>query len=488
MTDGAATRLQSTNSSPWFGFLPALCALAALGAYAFLAVVPTLGRQGVPLAAPFAAGAFALLQLFVPSCRPSREHLLSPLNWALLAFFLQLVVMPLAISWAGPAPGLLPYLPSSSAMDRAIVISMGAFGAFGMGCALSALRGRTPSRAYPVRVPTLALVFSGGIGILGLLLKFGSFAEMFAALAEPSRLLAMSAEPQGTLAGAASTFLRPFLLNAVVMTWCLWIDRRGATGPRLLHLALTTLAAAAVVIVGATYGLNRAAFIVPLVAMAAAYSLRVRRLSLVALAALGLMLGGLAVVPGLYRSSDLSAATLARSSSARTGVFRVSDLGPEVQIYAGAPQFAGYLLEVAERRQELFTPGLLVGSLLSPIPILGKRFRDASGPAVYNRLIYGSVEAADQIIPFEAEVYLCLGPVGLLFAFVGIGLVIGHLQRAFSRAASSFDAYALQFTAMWVAFLVQGSLAAVAQVFVFFFWPIYVYALYRHRAQAARSP
>jgi hypothetical protein len=216
----------------------------------------------------------------------------------------------------------------------------------------------------------------------------------------------------------------------------------------------------------------------------------VRRLSLQTLVLLGLPIAALAVLPGQYRSSDVTAAELVRNGAARRDVFLSHDLGSQVQTYASAPQFTGYLLETAAGSHERFSPGVLLGSLLSPVPILGKGFRDMSGPAVYNRLIYGNVDVVDQIIPFEAEVYLCLGPAGLVGAFVAIGLIIGRMQRSFDRAPSAVHAYVLQFTATWVAFLVQGSLAAVAQIFIYFFWPIYGYALLRLHARllgAARA-
>ena len=37
----------------------------------------------------------------------------------------------------------------------------------------------------------------------------------------------------------------------------------------------------------------------------------------------------------------------------------------------------------------------------------------------------------------------------------------------------------MQFTAMWIAFLIIGSLEVVSQIFVYFFWPIYVLVGYQ---------
>jgi len=179
----------------------------------------------------------------------------------------------------------------------------------------------------------------------------------------------------------------------------------------------------------------------------------------------------------------VTAAEMVRSGAARRDVLLSQDLGSQLQTYASAPQFTGYLLETAAGSHERFSPRVLLASLLSPVPIVGKAFRERSGPALYNRLIYGNVDVMDQIIPFEGEVYLCLGPSGLVGAFVAIGLIIGRMQRSFDLAPSAVDAYALQFTATWVAFLVQGSLASVSQIFIFVLWPIYGYALLRLRGR-----
>ena len=490
MIDRSATG--EASGAAWLRFLPAFAAVAALVAYGFLEAFPAVRQPPVPPAAPLAAAAFAALQLLLPSVRPTRAQLVSPLNWALLAFLLQLVAMPLLISWAGPAPGVLQALPSLRAIDQSIGLSVLAFAAFSLGCAVAARTGRPGAAADEVRVTASVVVLYAGLGVAGLLLRFGALGEVFATLADPTRLADVADEQAGTLRGAASTFLRPFLLTAIVMAWCAWLDRRRADAPRALRHALTAATACGVLVVGATYGLNRAAFMVPLVAMAAASSAHARRLSARALAIAGLLLVVLAILPQQYRAGHSTASELARSRSAREQVFVADNLGTELQVYGAAPQFAGFVLEAAERRREPFPPSVLLASALSPVPIVGKHFRDRSGPVTYNRLIYGNIGVVDQIFPFEAEVWLCLGPAGLAAAFLLVGFVIGRLQRAFDRASTAFDSYALQFTAMWVTFLVQGSLAAVSQVFVFFLWPIYGWVLLRHvlvsRAARGRAP
>jgi hypothetical protein len=467
------------GSDRWIPLLPALAGLAALGGYAALAAFPVPGADPVPSAAPVAAAAFALLQLFVPRSRPVRSHVLSPLNWAVLAFFLQLVVMPLVVATAGPEQAVLPRLPERAAIDQAILLAVAAFAAFTVGCALARGPRRATGPAVAVRLSPSVMLLYAALGVGGLLVRFGSLGEVLANLGDPTRLIDLDAEQSGTLRGAASTFLRPFLLTGLAMAWSRWLDRPAEAAGQVRRVAITAATAAAVLVVGATYGFNRAAFIVPLVAMAAAYAAPARRLSLTALALAGVVAVLLSEATQHYRAGGVPAAELTRSGAARQRVFDAGSLPSDVQVYGAAPQFAGFVLEAARQRGQPFTPRVLLASLLSPVPVLGKGFRDESGPVIYNQLIYGTTGVVDQILPFEAEVFLCLGPGGLAVAFLLLGAVVARLQRVFERAGSAFDRYALQFAAMWLTFLVQGSLSAVSQVFVFFMWPFYGYALLR---------
>lgn len=469
--------IRSRLPGAWSPYLPALGALLALLGYVLFFAFPP-ARAEMPVSAPLAAGAFALFQLVFPVTRPCREHILSPLNWAVFAFFLQLVVMPLTIVWAGMESGTLPHLPGMPFVEKSMLLSIVSFGAFSCGYALSARAGRGAAPAEPPRLPPWLIAAYVAVGIAGILLRFGSFGSMFATLADPGKFAAAPAEADSFQA-AASTFLRPFVIGGSIMAWCVWIERRGAQASALVRLLSTLLVAVAVILVGATYAINRGSFIVPLVALAAAYSVHVRRLSIGALGTTAALLLLLAIVSGQYRSGEATTAELVESRQKREDVLVPKELGAEVQVYASAPQFAAFLLEAGERGEQRFSPRVLLASLLYPVPILGKPFRDESGPAIYNRLIYGEADILDQIIPFEAEVWLCLGPSGLLLAFLALGIAMARLQRAFDRAQGAFDSYAVQFMAVWAGFLIQGSLAVVSQVFVFFGWPIYTYLLLR---------
>jgi hypothetical protein len=109
------------------------------------------------------------------------------------------------------------------------------------------------------------------------------------------------------------------------------------------------------------------------------------------------------------------------------------------------------------------------------VPVLGKGFRDTSGWAVYNRAIYGNDEIADQIMPFQCELFANFHVPGVAAGYFALGLLLGALQRRFEAAASGFGVYSIQYLALWTSMLIVWSLAVLSQILVFFCWPICAY-------------
>ena len=64
---------------------------------------------------------------------------------------------------------------------------------------------------------------------------------------------------------------------------------------------------------------------------------------------------------------------------------------------------------------------------------------------------------------------------GIVVGYGILGHVAFRLQRAFEQSASAIKCFISIYTAYWILFLIQGSLAVVSQIFVYFFWPIYFY-------------
>jgi len=223
---------------------------------------------------------------------------------------------------------------------------------------------------------------------------------------------------------------------------------------------------------------------VPLVCMAAAYSVHVSRLGLPLLVVAAIAGVGPVMFVRVFRTGTAEAHELSSFSSV-AGAFDSMGLGvsDELQTYAQAPQFVGFMLERAESGA---SPLMVVNSVLSPVPLVGKSFREMSGTAFYNRQIYGS-GASDQIAPLEGELYLSLGLPGLCLVFVFIGAALSRLNRAFLAAASPFDSYAAMFVSVWMAYAVQGGIASIAQTLLYFGPPLMVYRWGSHGGRARNA-
>ena len=176
-----------------------------------------------------------------------------------------------------------------------------------------------------------------------------------------------------------------------------------------------------------------------------------------------------------YRDRTLPDGTISNASALKR-IVNNSDFNEELQTYAGGPQFLAFLLQDTHYARDLHHGKTLVSSAMSPVPVVGAQFRPSSGVTFYNELVYGSADCVDQIIPFQGELFINFHLPGVLLGFFLLGVSIRWLQGRFDRAPTALQAFAWQYGAIWLAFLVAGGVAGASQVFVFFFWPIYALA------------
>lgn len=455
-------------------FIPGALALVALVAYACAVLTGLFENAEEMWAAPLATLLFALVQVCGKSCRPRLRTPLCPFNWALLAFFVQLVVLPLDVCLAGATAGALPHVPAARWINSALLVNCAAFLAFALGCVVSRPASRGRPRAPTYVVGHIAIVLYLAAGGLGMFLVFGVGSQFFLSITDPDYMTQVITEQQGTVQGAAGLLLRPFLMVAFVMMWARWADSAARAQGQAKRFLVTAAAIVGVVLVGASFSFNRSSFFVPVIALVASYSLHVKRLSRRAYALGVIVAVALALTVRVYRGGILEKSDLNGLAAVSVLNDRLN-LRTEFQVYGQAPQYLGFLLEGWESNPNDWNPGTLFASMLYSVPVLGKPYREHSGATLYNRMIYGSAGFADQIIPFEGEVRVTLGWAGLIVAFVVLGVVVSALQIRFEQSASSLFAYMSQYTAMWLTFLLQGSVAAVCQIFVYFFWPLYLF-------------
>jgi len=99
------------------------------------------------------------------------------------------------------------------------------------------------------------------------------------------------------------------------------------------------------------------------------------------------------------------------------------------QLYFGSPYQITPLLSIEK------PSSTLLASLLDPVPIIGKAFREQSGPYVYNLAYHQSLISQDKVIPVAGELYYNGGYFLVTSGYAAIGVVYRWLDRTFKDNA-----------------------------------------------------
>jgi hypothetical protein len=403
--------------------------------------------------------------------------MLTPVNFAILLFLAKLVIVPGMVMVAGPTRSVLPWMPSVNSMEWALWIDVIAYVAFC--CGLQAAGTRAPGRLTRIvlsqisTTPSRTMVAAFAIcGIVGFLLTFSSPAQVLQYLSDPLKG-PDKVTTETTVTQLLGTLLRPFFAFSLIAGWSRLTDRpRGPHWQTKLVLA-SVFAAAGVVLANLTFSFNRASFVFPLMAMAAVYHARVKRIPAwkVGLAACVAMPFLIAV--GAYRSdAPFTAAPFSMTETLRKSVDEVSG---NLEVYVGGPQFTGFFYERIDWGSNPLGGPTLIASVLTPIPVVGKSFRQTNGPAIYNRAIYGGLGFEDQIIPFATELFLNFHVVGVLGGFLLLGMLLASFEQYLDYVPSAFGTFAVQYAMTWAAMLLVWSVSVYSQILFYYFWPVYVF-------------
>ncbi|MGI8551767.1 MAG: hypothetical protein ACR2PL_13415 [Dehalococcoidia bacterium] len=406
------------------------------------------------------------------------------MNWALLIFFLQLIILPLMITFLGPSLGSLTALPSNFATNMSLLLSTFGYVVFCATYELVSARYTSEPSEHGTTIqwmPSRAIVLlNAALGITGLALNFGSVGDILSYFTSSQTNELLDTASSATLRTAAPLFLKPFLGFAFVMIWCMWVDRYGRTSTRIPRLLVTGGLAMLVALVYATFSFNRGAFVFPLIAMISVYLSRVRRIPIKVLISVSFVAILLMAFSGFRNGSKPQ--EVGTNNAKRVSNFQHApqfDFNEQVQVYGVAPQFGGYLFEQTNYARKPYWGGTLLPSILSPIPILGKPFRDSSGATIYNNLIYGPVGIADIPLSLQGELFINFQIAGVAVGFLILGYMVARLQRAFAQAATALETYIWMYTSVWTIDVILLGLSPVSQIFVYFFWPVYGYFLLR---------
>ena len=463
-------------------------------AYAALAIyVGSLVTGGTALSLPalgLPMAVFALSQMMIPSMRLALDHPFSPRNWVLFLFTLQLIVIPVLIILLGLGSGPLSALPSSGFITAALALQTLAYVGYVIGF-LAVTRGRQDARpafsTWEDRRPPSRFLICGAfaIGTVGLFLRFGSLGQLIGYFTGASSvaydLLPVSGASR-TVGQNISGFLLPFLGIGFVLIGCSAIDR--APSGRLRRLLLGTVVLLGLAAADGLYNYNRGAIVMPFLAIAATFSLRGRRLSLIVVGAAAAILIVVVLGVGAFRVA-LFEQELGLDSNGVTS----PSLNDTVQVYGQGPQFLGYLLEMTPPSDTPLWGRTLVSSALSPVPALGRSFRTTSATTMYNDLIYGPGGASDQIVPLPGELYWNFSALGIVAGFAAVGAGIAFLDRRARSATTTLGTYAIEFFAFWVGFLVLVSVQVLSEITLYSGLPlasVVALDLLRRRAAGAK--
>lgn len=281
------------------------------------------------------------------------------------------------------------------------------------------------------------------------------------------RLVTVGSSAEGG-AGAGLMGLLGTLLTPLVAMGAFLVIARPRSGPAGgMSRGFAALVLVPLAVLGlSTYGLNRAVFIVPAMAM---FVMLVRHGRVVRWRRMAMVLGvlgiGFFLMVGQIRAA--SQQELTGSSQPAQSLNEMAQTS--VQVYLQSPYLVGSAFSSV--RAQYYGPSSLLASAMSPIPVIGSAYRVGTGSKIYNDAIYNGV-SVDQILPVWAEVdrSFNIWTVGILGFAVGAGL--RRLEQLEQNAKNVVSSYTAIYAALWLAQLPMVSVAVLVQIAFYFVLPL----------------
>jgi hypothetical protein len=348
----------------------------------------------------------------VPSFHPD-SAVITPKNFMLFIWFNKFIVIPLEILWAD---NMLPVETSENQdISTEITITLVAFGAFVLGWNFFPQKKRIRIGAYVAALKKWAGIYLT-IALISIVSLYGSLSSYFTG-ALFTYVTQEIVEQNGTFFGFLANIGQRFGAFGVLLAWYKWKTKKGKIHwlrqiPWLLLCFAGTLSS------------NRSNILYPLLTLVSVMCIGWKtrhhlRWAIVfsALLLLLLFFGYIRVQPSL----DLEILTMLFGEYLEHGEYILR----AHQLYVGSPYQITPLLSI---QPPSFT---LIASLLEPIPLVGKAFREQSGPYVYNLAYFQSLVSQDKVIPVAGELYYNGSYLLVGFGYAIFGVVYRWLDAAF---------------------------------------------------------
>jgi hypothetical protein len=396
-----------------------------------------------------------------------------------------MVLVPMDVAVVGPSIAFLPFMPSYTAINIALLMNTVAYWSF---CGAVQIYHKRQStiviNSYGISArswfpPAWMIVTFAILGITGIALRFGTPKNLIDYFTDPqSYLLGRLTEMEGptTPAEAASTFLMYFFPFSLILLWC-----RGAYQDRrkkgILSYAIPPILIMAVALSASLNNYNKAGFVIPIVAVAAVIAKRGVSGNILKFAGLGTFVAVLLLIIFSYRL------LFTTYGDVNTNNYDLTAMNDLFQDYGTAPQYLGFLLQSTDYAENPSLGRVFIRSSLSPVPIVGKSFREQSGTFIYNRLLSRS----DQPPTTVGELFLDFSVFGVIAGFLAVGFFTAILQNSFEVSNEPFEVYILQLVSICLSYFVVCGIEEVSQLAIYSLWPVYCFMLYRSVTKSRRS-
>ena len=341
----------------------------------------------------------------------------TPKNVMLFIWFNKLVLIPLELIFIG---NKVPFNPKNAPIHTEIIIILVSFGAFVVGWNFRLFK--LPKLVWkPLLFPLPWAVVYLNVASISWLVLYGSFSNYWSGALFTHVTSDILAQVSGNVLGVLANIGQRFWALGMTLAWYHWRRRYQCFSKWYWNLPWVGLCAMGIL------SSNRANMVFGLLTFLSVTMVRWQSRQKIGVLLLFLVLGLFGFFFGYVRVQP----TLDTEQVSELLIEYLSLDNEYIwlahQLYLGTPL---QITPLVNADQQTFT---LVASVFDPVPVLGKAFREQSGPYVYNLLLPNGFDAQDKVIPMAGELYFNGGWALVIFLHCFFGSVYGWLDAVFKK-------------------------------------------------------